>query len=48
MADEDYERKFRSLAQPVLPEDRIVRLLDRLRNLEHAEDVGSVIELTAR
>ena len=48
MADEDYERKFRSLAQPVLPDERIVRLLAALRDLEHAEDVGAVIALTAR
>ena len=48
MADEDYERKFRSLAEPVLPEERIVRLLDSLRDLEHADDVGAVIALTAR
>ena len=48
MTDEDYERKFRSLAEPVLSEERIVRLLDGLRNLERAEKVGTIIELTAR
>ena len=48
LTDEDYERKFRSLAQAVLPEERIVRLIERLRDLEHAEEVGSVIELSAR
>ena len=48
MADEDYERKFRSLAQPVLSEARIVRLLGGLRDLESAEHVGTVLELTAR
>ena len=48
MADEDFERKFRSLALAVLPEERIVRLLSSLRDLEHAEDLGAVIALTAR
>ena len=46
MTDADRERKFRSLAEPVLEEQQIVRLLDRLRNLERVERIGEVLELT--
>ena len=48
MTDADYERKFRSMAEPVLTEGQITGLLDRLRNLEKEEDVGEVLLLTAQ
>lgn len=46
MTESDYERKFRSLASPLLPDARIGRLLDRLRNLEQVRDIGEVLALT--
>jgi len=47
MSDADYERKFRSMAEPVLPEAQIASLLNRIRNLEKEEDIGEVLLLTA-
>jgi 2-methylcitrate dehydratase len=46
MTAADYERKFRSLARPLLPEPQIDRLLDRLWRLEEARDIGEVLSLT--
>jgi 2-methylcitrate dehydratase len=47
MNDADYEKKFRSMAKPILPESQIARLLDGLRTLEQAQDLGEVLQLTA-
>ena len=47
MTDADYERKFRSMAEPILPESQIARLVDRIRTLEQARDLGEVLQLTA-
>jgi len=47
MTDADYERKFRSMAEPILPESQIARLVDRLRTLEQVQDLGEVLQLTA-
>jgi 2-methylcitrate dehydratase len=46
MTAADYERKFRSLAGPLLPEDQIAGLLDCLRNLEQVRDIGDMLALT--
>lgn len=47
MTDADYEKKFRSMAEPILPASQIARLVDRLRTLEQARDLGEVLQLTA-
>jgi 2-methylcitrate dehydratase len=47
MTDADYEKKLRSMAEPILPESQIARLVDRLRTLEQAQDLGEVLQLTA-
>jgi 2-methylcitrate dehydratase len=47
MTDADYERKFRSMAEPILPEHQIALVLDRLRTLEEVQDLGEVLQLTA-
>jgi 2-methylcitrate dehydratase len=47
MTDADYERKFRSMAEPVMPEPNIVQLIDRVRTLEQVQDLGEVLQLTA-
>jgi len=45
MTDEDLVSKFRSLAQGLLTEQQIRRLLERLWNFEQVDDVGEVLEL---
>ena len=45
MSDEDLEGKFLSLAQGLLSEAQISRLLDRLWNLEQVDDIGEVMGL---
>ena len=47
MSDADYERKFRSMAEPVLPEPQITLLVERLRTLDQAPNLGEVLQLTA-
>jgi 2-methylcitrate dehydratase len=47
MTDADYERKFRSMAEPILPDDQIALLIDRIRTLEQVQDLGAVLQLTA-
>jgi 2-methylcitrate dehydratase PrpD len=47
MSDADIERKFRSLAEPVLPASNIDRLIDGCWNMEKLEDVGALIKLAA-
>jgi 2-methylcitrate dehydratase len=47
MSDADYERKFRSMAEPVLPEQQIALLIDRVRTLEQVQNLGEVLQLTA-
>ena len=47
MTDADYERKFRSMAEPVVPEHHIARLVERIRTLEQVQDLGEVLQLTA-
>lgn len=46
MTDADYERKFRSMAEPILPERQIALLVDRIRTLEQVQDLGEVLQLT--
>ena len=46
MTPADYERKFRSLAEAVLPDHQTDALLDRLWHLEEVEDIGEVLSLT--
>ena len=45
MTDEELEAKFCSLAQGLLSESQINRLLERLWNLEQVEDIGEVMAL---
>lgn len=45
MTDEELESKFRSLAQGLLGDHQIRRLLDRLWKLEEVEDISEVMEL---
>jgi hypothetical protein len=47
MSDADYERKFRSMAEPILPEQQIALLIDRVRTLEQVQNLGEVLQLTA-
>lgn len=46
MTDADLERKFRSLAEPMLEEQQIVRLLEGLRDLERVERISEILDLT--
>ena len=43
MSDEELEGKFLSLAQGLLSQAQISRLLDRLWNLEQVDDIGEVM-----
>jgi 2-methylcitrate dehydratase len=45
MTDQELEGKFLSLAQGLLSQSQIFRLLDRLWNLEQVDDIGEVMEL---
>jgi 2-methylcitrate dehydratase len=47
MSDADYERKFRSMAEPVLPEPQLALLVERIRTLDQAKNLGEVLQLTA-
>jgi 2-methylcitrate dehydratase len=46
MTDEDQERKFRPLAEPLLPKKQIDDLLACLRGLEEVAHIGALISLT--
>lgn len=46
MSDEEQERKFRPLAEPLLPKKQIDDLLACLRRLDEVEHVGELISLT--
>jgi 2-methylcitrate dehydratase len=46
MTEADYERKFRSLASPLLSEGQIAKLLHCLRNLEQVRDIGDMLAFT--
>jgi hypothetical protein len=46
MTAAELERKFRALAEPVLPEVQILELLDALRGLEDVREVGELLRLT--
>jgi len=46
MSDEEQERKFRPLAEPLLPKEQIDELLACLRRLEELERIGELISLT--
>lgn len=45
MTDEEVERKFRALVEPVLPAARIAEALDRLWNLEKETNIGGLLKL---
>jgi 2-methylcitrate dehydratase len=45
MTDGELESKFRSLAQGLLADRQMQRLLDRLWNLEEVDNIGEVMEL---
>ena len=45
MSDEELEAKFRSLAQGLLGDHQMQRLLDLLWHLEQVDDIGEVMEL---
>src|SRR5207302_11022838 len=47
MTDAEVETKFRALAGPILPEERIIEALDRLWNLDSETDIGSLLKLFA-
>jgi 2-methylcitrate dehydratase PrpD len=47
MSDADLERKFRGLAEPVLPASNIDRLIEGCWNIEKVEDAGALIKLTS-
>ncbi|HEX2826219.1 MAG TPA: MmgE/PrpD family protein [Burkholderiales bacterium] len=47
MSDADLERKFRGLAEPVLANERIDRLIDGCWNIEKLDDVGALIRQAA-
>jgi 2-methylcitrate dehydratase len=47
MTDQEVEKKFRALAEPVLPESRIAEALDRLWNLDTQSRIGDVLKLFA-
>lgn len=46
MTDAEVEEKFRNLARDVLSDGQTDLLLDRLWNLEQAEDIGQLMEMT--
>ena len=48
MSDGDLERKFRGLAEPVLPASSIDRLIEGCWDIEKVEDVGELIRLAGR
>jgi 2-methylcitrate dehydratase len=45
MTDEEVEKKFRTLAEPILPAARIAEALDRLWNLEKETNIGGLLKL---
>lgn len=45
MTDEEVERKFHALADPVLPASRIDEALDRLWNLDRETEIGQLLKL---
>jgi len=47
MTDAEVEQKFRQLAAPILPADRLAEALDRLWNLEKERDIGGLLKLFA-
>jgi 2-methylcitrate dehydratase PrpD len=46
MTDEEQERKFRPLAEPLLPKLQIDELLTCLRRLDEIEQISELISLT--
>ena len=46
MTGEEQERKFRPLAEPLLPPKQINDLLDCLRRLDEVEQISELIALT--
>jgi hypothetical protein len=46
MTDEEQERKFRPLAEPLLPRAQIDDLLACLRGLDEVKRIGALISLT--
>jgi 2-methylcitrate dehydratase PrpD len=46
MTDEEQERKFRPLAEPLLQKQQINDLLACLRRLDEVEQIGELISLT--
>lgn len=46
MSDEEQERKFRPMAEALLPEKQIDSLLDSLRRLDEVQQIGDLISLT--
>jgi 2-methylcitrate dehydratase len=45
MTDAEVEQKFRSMAEPLLPAERIAEILDRCWNLEAQTDIGALLRL---
>jgi 2-methylcitrate dehydratase len=45
MTDAEVESKFRSMAEPMLPESAIVEALDRCWNLDKQTDIGELLRL---
>jgi 2-methylcitrate dehydratase len=45
MTDAEVEAKFRSLAEPLLPEPRIAEILDRCWNLDRQDEVTTLLSL---
>ena len=45
MTDAEVEAKFRSLAEPLLPESAIAEILDRCWNLDKQTDIGELLRL---
>ncbi|MGQ9583863.1 MAG: MmgE/PrpD family protein [Anaerolineae bacterium] len=48
LTDAEFEAKFRRLVGDLLPELRIVRILEAASRLEELEDVGELVRLTVR
>jgi hypothetical protein len=46
MSDEEQERKFRPMAEAILPKSQTDSLLACLRRLEHVERISELISLT--
>ena len=46
LTDEGQEHKFRPMAEALLPEEQVDRLLEQLRGLEQVGDIGEVLALT--